>query len=293
MTSIFISYAREDRDTAERLYRDLKTAGLSPWLDVIDLLPGMHWKSAIKEAIEESRHVLALMSSNSVSKKGYVQKEVRLALEVLEEHPPGHIYVIPARLDECKPHPALADLHWVDLFPSYDDALGKIRTAIRRSAELRSEREAIPAIESTLAAALDKAADAGLHLLSAPFHRPFQYIGMPVNDAAKEVGGTPNEANNIVVESDGALLFLEVEGNFVNYVEVDLKDTAPCSLKQEFDSEPILGILSINPAELELARRQTHFHTYYDHRRKLKVGVSCDYGGGPLSVGFSSKYYGM
>lgn len=43
----------------------------------------------------------------------------------------------------------------------------------------------------------------------------------------------------------------------------------------------------------ELVRRETHCHTYYDHRKKLKINVSCLYDGGPLSVGFSTKYYGM
>ncbi len=164
---------------------------------------------------------------------------------------------------------------------------------------LRGQRDGAPAslldtdALSTLSEALDKARDLGLYVLSAPFHRPFQYVGMPIPQAAATVGGTPNRVGNITVESDTARLFLEAEGNFVNYVEVDLKETAPCSLNREFDSEPILGILSISPSELELAHKQTHSHTYYDHKRRLKVGVSCDYDGGPLSVGFSSKYYGM
>jgi hypothetical protein len=33
-------------------------------------------------------------------------------------------------------------------------------------------------------------------------------------------------------------------------------------LTRAFDSEPVLGALSINPSELDFARKQTHFHTY-------------------------------
>ena len=293
MSRVFISYAREDLGAAEQLYRDLKAASLNPWLDVHDLLPGMRWKNSIRQIIEDSRHLVALMSTNSVNKKGYVQRELSHAVEVLQEHPQDQIFIIPARLEDCKPHPALADLHWVDLFPSYESGLRKILAAIDESNELGARKALELSPKSSLASALDKARDLGIYLLSSPYHRPFQYIGMSVREAAEEVGGTPNEARNIVVESDQALLFLEVEGNFVNYVDVQIKETAPCSQSQEFDSEPILGILSINPSELQLARKRTHFHTYYDHRRKLKVSVSCDYDGGPLSVGFSSKYYGM
>jgi hypothetical protein len=148
-------------------------------------------------------------------------------------------------------------------------------------------------VEKTLGTASDKAIKAGLSPLRAPFHRPFQYIGMPIAKAAKATGGTPNAVGNIIIDSEQAHMLLEAEGNFISYVDVALKHTAPCSLTRAFDSEPVLGVLSINPSELDFARKQTHFHTYYDHKRKLKVSVSCQDNGGPLSVGFSSKYYGM
>jgi len=67
----------------------------------------------------------------------------------------------------------------------------------------------------------------------------------------------------------------------------------PCSLNKPFDSEIVLGCLSINPSELDLVQKQTHYHHYLDHKRKLKIGVSCSYNGAPLSVGFSTKYYKM
>ncbi|MEQ8542297.1 MAG: DUF4365 domain-containing protein [Coleofasciculus sp. D1-CHI-01] len=143
----------------------------------------------------------------------------------------------------------------------------------------------------TLGDAVNRAVNYGLHVLRVPFHRPFQYIGMPIADVAKVVGGQPNEVGNIIVDSEQANMMLEAEGNFINYVDVKLKNTAPWSPNRPFDSEAILGVFSINPSELELARKQTHFHTYYDHKRKLKIGVSCQYEGAPLSVGFSSKYY--
>lgn len=106
------------------------------------------------------------------------------------------------------------------------------------------------------------------------------------------VSGEPNEVGNIIIDSEKAHLLLEADGNFISYVDIELKQTAPWSQSRPSDSESILGALSINPSELELARKQTHFHAYYDHRRKLKIGVSCQYEGAPLSVGFSTKYYG-
>jgi len=129
--------------------------------------------------------------------------------------------------------------------------------------------------------------------LTAPFQRPFQYIGMSIANAAKATGGTPNAVGNIVIDSAHAHLLLEANGNVISYVAVGLKQTAPCSQTRAFDSEPLLDALGLSPSALDVVRKQTHFHTYYDHKRKLKVGVSCDYDGAPLTVGFSSKYYGM
>lgn len=144
----------------------------------------------------------------------------------------------------------------------------------------------------TLGDAIDRAAiDYGLYVLSSPFHRPFQYMGMSIADAARAVGDKPNKVGNIIIDSEQVHMLLEAEGNFINYVNIKLKKTAPWSQHRPFNSEAILGVLSINPAELELSRKQTHFHIYYDHKRKLNIGVSCQYEGAPLSVGFSSKYY--
>ncbi|WP_219582778.1 hypothetical protein [Vibrio parahaemolyticus] len=132
-----------------------------------------------------------------------------------------------------------------------------------------------------------------LPLLSAPFHRPYQYIGMQINRAEAAIGVKANDVGNIIVENDECKMLLEAEGNFISFVDVSIKRTAPHYQKQEFDSEPILGALSIGLSELELVKKQTHFHSYYDYRRQLKVSVACQYDTAPISVGFSAKYYGL
>jgi hypothetical protein len=130
-SQVFISYTRKDIESARRLYRDLRNAGLTPWLDEESLLPGQNWKSAIKKVIRDSRHFIALLSSSSVEKRGYVQKELKDALDVLDEFPRTSIYVIPARLDNCKvDDEKLADLHYVDLFPDWDKGVEKIIKAV-------------------------------------------------------------------------------------------------------------------------------------------------------------------
>ena len=97
----FISYAREDRDIARRLHRDLSACGSQPWLDIESHLGGQNWQRAISSAIRECSHFLALISHHSVSKRGFVQREVAQALQILEMFPPDEVFVIPVRLEDC------------------------------------------------------------------------------------------------------------------------------------------------------------------------------------------------
>jgi TIR domain len=116
---VFISYAREDSEAAERLFRQLTRRGANPWMDTKSLKPGARWQSVIEGEIERCSHFIALLSCKSVTKRGFVHTELRRALKVVEELPERQIFVIPARLDECPaPHPMLERLHRVDLFPS-------------------------------------------------------------------------------------------------------------------------------------------------------------------------------
>jgi hypothetical protein len=82
---------------------------------------------AIDRAIRESSFFIALLSKNSVSKVGYVQKELKIAMDILDQHPASGIFVVPVRLDPCKPEEErLRHLHWADLFMDYEACLSRL-----------------------------------------------------------------------------------------------------------------------------------------------------------------------
>lgn len=132
--NVFISYAREDKNSAKKLYECLRSQdGVQPWLDSEQLLPGVVWEDEIMKAMQQCHLVVLLLSSKSVTKEGYVQKEIREALDRLASFPPGRIFVVPARLDECSPsHQQLRKLQWVDLFPDWDEGFARIFKVIER-----------------------------------------------------------------------------------------------------------------------------------------------------------------
>src|SRR5262249_2177213 len=115
-SKIFISYSRHDLARAREAYRRLTLAGFDPWLDLESIPAGSQWKPYIERAIAESRIVLILLSTHSVTNNGFAQREIHSALAQWQEKAPGEIYIVPARLDDCPRHERLAHLSWIDLF---------------------------------------------------------------------------------------------------------------------------------------------------------------------------------
>jgi len=129
---VFLCYAREDLKAARKLYKSLKKEGITVWFDQESLLPGQNWRDSIKQAIQKCNFFLALLSSNSVSKKGFVNSELTNAIEVLDTFPENRPFIIPVRLEDCTPsHQKLNELHWVDMSPEWDDGIEKILKAIK------------------------------------------------------------------------------------------------------------------------------------------------------------------
>jgi TIR domain len=113
---IFLSYAKEDRNKVSSIYRRLLNERLNPWLDLRDLLPGQDWDNAIVSAIRNARFVLVFLSNQSVNKRGYVQKEIREALDIADKMPEGEVFIIPVRLEECSVPDRLTKWQWIDMF---------------------------------------------------------------------------------------------------------------------------------------------------------------------------------
>jgi hypothetical protein len=110
---------------------DLRIAEIDAWIDTRCLLPGQNWKREITRVIQDSAFFVALLSEHSLSKRGFVQSEIKRALQVLAEVPSDQIFLIPVRLDECMPaDEELQNLNWVDLSPSYEKGLQRLLTVL-------------------------------------------------------------------------------------------------------------------------------------------------------------------
>jgi len=85
---VFLCHSSQDKPIVRELYQRLNAEGwIDPWLDEENLLPGQDWDFEIEKAVETADAVIVCLSNNSVTKEGYVQKEVRKVLDVADEKP--------------------------------------------------------------------------------------------------------------------------------------------------------------------------------------------------------------
>ncbi|MCP4111149.1 MAG: toll/interleukin-1 receptor domain-containing protein [Desulfobacteraceae bacterium] len=130
---VFICCADEDDKVARRLYNDFKKLGLAPWLASIDIRLGQKPEQKFRSEMKESDYVVALLSKHSLSVRGFAQKQLKMALNILEEYPTNNIFLIPVQLDNTKPHDQeLEDLKSTELYKSYEDGFKEIVRAITK-----------------------------------------------------------------------------------------------------------------------------------------------------------------
>lgn len=133
---IFLCYARPDQEKVSLLYEDLVTVGQIPWMDKKCIQGGEKWETAIRRAIRASDFFVVCLSNKSVNRRGYVQREIRLALNIWDEKLDDDIYLIPVRLEDCDvTHERLREIQRVDWFEpdGFLRLIQSIRVGTRRS----------------------------------------------------------------------------------------------------------------------------------------------------------------
>lgn len=113
---IFLCHAKEDCARVKGIHTKLKKSGFRPWIDEVDLHGGQDWEAVIGDAVRASDVVVVCLSNRSLTKQGFVQKEIRVALDAANERPPGKTYLIPVRLEDCHLPRELRRWHAIDLF---------------------------------------------------------------------------------------------------------------------------------------------------------------------------------
>jgi hypothetical protein len=166
---VFLCHASQDKPFVREVYKRLSSENwIDPWLDEENLLPGQDWDLEIEKAVEASDAVIVFISNLSVSKEGYIQKELRKVLDLALEKPEDTIFIIPLRLDECEMPRRLRAWHYLDYFPAEhrDWAFHRLLESLKlRSADLQPEKkdQEIPPVISSRPVELEEREKTSIH----------------------------------------------------------------------------------------------------------------------------------
>lgn len=97
---IFLSYASPDRDRVIEYHDHLAHHGFDVWMDVRRLKAGQNWDFEIRRALEKSTIIVVFLSKSSVDRRGYAQREIKIALDQAQDKVIDDIYLLPVMLDD-------------------------------------------------------------------------------------------------------------------------------------------------------------------------------------------------
>jgi len=107
---VFISYASEDKITADAVCARLESHRIRCWIAPRDVLPSMDYGQALVEAIKQSRLVVLVFSARS-NDSPHVKREMERAVA-------KGITILPFRIEDVSPSSSLeyfiAGAHWLD-----------------------------------------------------------------------------------------------------------------------------------------------------------------------------------
>lgn len=134
---VFLCHSSADKPAVRELYQKLSAEPwIDPWLDEEDIFPGDDWNLEIQKAIRDTDVVVVCLSTGSITKEGYVQREIKAALDYADEKPERTVYIIPIRLEECIPPDRLSKWHYIDYFEdNRERALERLLVSFQRRAE--------------------------------------------------------------------------------------------------------------------------------------------------------------
>src|SRR5688500_18290140 len=125
---VFISYCSEDKPIADAVCATLEAKGIRCWIAPRDILPGMDWGEAIIDAINGSRVIVLVFSSNANDSQ-QIKREVERAVS-------KGLPVIPLRIENVAPARSLeyfiGPVHWLDaLTPPLETHLQNLAEIVR------------------------------------------------------------------------------------------------------------------------------------------------------------------
>jgi TolB-like protein len=99
--AIFLSYASQDAEAAQRICEALRAAGIEVWLDQSELRGGDAWDESIRDQIKACALFLPVISANAHARvEGYFRLEWKLAVDRSHRMAPKQPFLLPVVIDD-------------------------------------------------------------------------------------------------------------------------------------------------------------------------------------------------
>src|SRR6478735_1158594 len=99
--AVFLSYASQDTEAAQRICDALRARGVEVWFDRNDLEGGDAWDAKIKRQIRQCALFVPLISANSQARKeGYFRREWNLGADRTHDMAAGTPFLLPVVIDD-------------------------------------------------------------------------------------------------------------------------------------------------------------------------------------------------
>lgn len=134
---VFLCHSSPDKKRIRVICQLLKSAGVHPWLDEEKVHGGEEWEETIGRELARTDAVVVCLSRKSITRAGFMHREIRRAVETAESQPEGRIFLIPLKLEPCKLPERLKRLHCINFFDQ--DGYSRLVWALmKRAASLGS-----------------------------------------------------------------------------------------------------------------------------------------------------------
>lgn len=99
--AVFLSYASQDIEAAQRICEALREAGIEVWFDRNELRGGDNWDRKIRQQIHDCALFVPLISANTDARhEGYFRREWRLAVERAGDMSDRKAFLVPVVVDD-------------------------------------------------------------------------------------------------------------------------------------------------------------------------------------------------
>jgi hypothetical protein len=139
--AVFLSYASQDAEAAQRICEALRAAGIEVWFDQSELRGGDAWDRQIRKQIHDCALFIPVISAHAQARlEGYFRREWKLAADRTHDMAEERAFLVPVVIDDTAERRACRRGRRRPLSPSASRACCRPNRLMHRQRSARPRR---------------------------------------------------------------------------------------------------------------------------------------------------------